>query len=72
MTGFLERVADVIDGEILFAQSHDALANRIRPRGGARSLGGREEEGTLGLLSELGAQDAEAPWGVAEAPRRLV
>ena len=52
----------------MFAKRDDALAHGIGFGGGARSFGGGEEEGSLGVFSEFGAQDAKATGGIAEAP----
>ena len=61
--------ADVIDGEVLFAQGDDAVAEGVGLGCGLGSLSRREEEVASGILAELVDEDSEAPWGVTEAMR---
>jgi len=63
----LKSTADVIDGEVLLAEGDDAVAEGQFLGGGVRPLGGREEEGTLGVFAEVVRQDAKTGGGVAEA-----
>ena len=65
-----QQVADLIGGEVLRAESEDALAELAagvvgRALGGG--LAGREEEGALGVAAEGGEQIAQRAGGVAEA-----
>lgn len=59
--------ADVVDREILLAQRDDPIAQGIGFGRGLWSFGRAEEEVTAGILAKLVDQDAEAPWGIAEA-----
>ena len=54
-----------------FAQGDDAIAEGIGFGCGLGSLGRGEEEVASGILAELVDEDAEAPWGVAEAASGL-
>ena len=59
--------ADVVDGEVLFTEGDDAVAEGIGLGWGLGSLGRSEEEVPWGTLAELVDEDAEAPRGVTEA-----
>jgi hypothetical protein len=59
--------ADVIDGEILLAESDDPGTDRVGFGCGVWSFGRRQEEGSPGILAELVDQDAEASRRVSEA-----
>ena len=59
--------ADVVDRQILLAQRDDPIAERIGFGRSLRSFGRAEEEVAAGILAKLMDQDAEAPWGIAEA-----
>ena len=59
--------ADVVDGEVLLAQGDDPVADAVLLGGRPGPLSGCEEEGPLGVLTELMDQDAKAAGGVAEA-----
>ncbi len=61
-----ESLADVVNGEVLFAHLDDVVADRIRLRGGGGSFSGRAEELAMGILPELVAHDAEGARGVTE------
>jgi hypothetical protein len=63
--------ADVVDGEVLFAEGDDAVAEGIGLGCGLGPLGRSEEEVASGTLAELVDEDAEAPRGVTEATSHL-
>ncbi len=63
--------ADVVDGEVLFTEGDDAVAEGIGLGCGLGSLGRSEEEVPWGTLAELVDEDAEAPRGVTEAASGL-
>ena len=63
--------ADVVDGEVLFAQGDDAVADGIGLGCGLGPLGRCEEEVASGILAELVDEDAEAARGVTEAASDL-
>ena len=70
-----ELVADLIGGEVLGAESEDALAELeagVIGRALGSGLAGREEEGALGVAAEGGEQIAQRAGGVAEAGGGLV
>jgi len=58
---------DIVDGEVLLAQSDNLLAEAFAFGRNGGSLGRREEESPLRILTELMDQDAETARGVAEA-----
>jgi hypothetical protein len=66
-----QRVADVVDGEVLFAQHDDLPAHRIGLLREARPRAWGEEELPLGVLAEGVAEHPKAAGGVAEAPSHL-
>ena len=53
--------ADVVDGEVLFTEGDDAVAEGIGLGCGLGSLGRSEEEVPWGTLAELVDEDAELP-----------
>jgi hypothetical protein len=59
--------ADVIDGQVLFAEGDDTLAQFVLRRGGVLLLMRGTEEGMLRVLAELVDQRAETACGVAKA-----
>jgi hypothetical protein len=63
----MQGAADVIDGEVLFAQSDDLKAELRFLGRGVRAFGGGQEEGTVGVLAELVDQGPEAGSGISEA-----
>lgn len=63
--------ADVVNGKILFAQGNDVLADAIHFWSCLWSLGGREKELPVGVVSKLMAQYTKAAGGIAEAFRRF-
>jgi hypothetical protein len=60
---------DVIDRQVLLAQSDGVLADALASRRALGAmLGSLEESGALGgLMAELMTEDAESAWGVIEA-----
>jgi hypothetical protein len=59
--------ADVIDGEVRFAQG-DALSAELASLGrGVRAFGGVQEEKAVGVLAELVDQGTDAGRGIPEA-----
>jgi hypothetical protein len=67
LPALLQDPADIIDGEILLSQGHDLVPDSV---GFRRSLGPLlrgKEEGTIGILTELVGQDAEASRRIPEA-----
>ena len=70
-TRAVERGADIIDGEVLFAQGDDLFAHPVFLRSGRRPVSRSEEKGSLGVLAKPVAEHAEAIGGVAEAPSDL-
>jgi hypothetical protein len=62
---------DVVDGEILFAQGDNPVAERIGLGCGMGSLGRCEEEVASRVLAELMDEDSEAPRCVTEAASDL-
>ena len=63
--------ADVVDGEILFAQGDDTVAERVGLGCGTGPLGRCEEEVASRVLAELVDEDSEAPRRVTEAASDL-
>ena len=63
--------ADVVDGEVLFAQGDDTVAEGIGFGCGMGSLGRCEEEVASRVLAELVDEDSEAPRGVTKAASDL-
>ena len=63
--------ADVVYGEVLFAEGDDTVAEGIGLECGMGSLGRCQEEVTSRVLAELVDEDSEAPWGVTEAASDL-
>jgi hypothetical protein len=63
----LKDLVDVVDGQVLLAQSDDLLSEAIFLGSRAGPLLGGEEKGSARVLAELVAENAEASWGVAEA-----
>src|SRR3990172_1046627 len=66
-----QRRADVVNGEVLFAQADHLGARRIARRligGNARALLRRQEELALGIAAEGVAEHAETAGRVAETP----
>ena len=63
----LQGSADVVDGEVLFAQGDDLLAHAILGGMGAGCAARGEEEFQLRVLPQLVAEEAETAGGVAEA-----
>ena len=64
--GVLERVADFIDGVVVLAQLDDEGAGGGFLGLGAGARAGGQEEGRLGVVAEVVAEDAEGAGGVAE------
>jgi len=62
---------DVVDGEVLFAQGDDTVAEGIGLGCGMRPLGRFEEEVASRVLAELVDEDSEAPRRVTEAASDL-
>ena len=60
--------ADVVNGEVLFAQVNDTLPEGIGLGCGLGSFGRGEKEVPLMVLAELVDQDSEASRGVTKAP----
>ena len=52
--------ADVVDGQVLFAQGDDLFAEAVGLGGGFEAFGGGKEELSVGVLTELMDQDAKA------------
>src|SRR5690349_18900584 len=67
VSGLLQHAVELLKGIVLFAQSHDALSNRVAFGGVARALGRALKERSLRILAEFMAEDAEAAIAVAEA-----
>ena len=63
--------ADVVNGEVLFAQGDDTLAEGIGLGCGLGAFGRCEEEVASRILAELVDEDSEAPRGVTEAASDL-
>ena len=63
--------AAVVDGEVLFAQGDDTVAEGIGLGCGMGSLGRCQEEVASRVLAELVDENSEAPWGVTEAASDL-
>jgi hypothetical protein len=59
--------ADIIDGQILLSQCDDLVPNTVGFRRSLRPLLRGEEEGTIGMLTELMGQDTKASRGIPEA-----
>ena len=66
-TAVRQRLLDVIDRQVLLAQSNHLVAQRVTLGGTVWSFGGGQEELALGVGTELMTQDAETAGGVAEA-----
>jgi len=62
-----EGAADIIDGEILFAEGKDPLPKEFLLGRRAWTFLGREEEAAFGVLPEAMDEDAEAGGCIAEA-----
>ena len=52
---------DVINGKVLFSQSHDPLPHPVSFGRGLRPLGGRQEELPFWVLAEVVTEDAKLP-----------
>jgi hypothetical protein len=63
----MKDAADVVDGEVSLTQGDDALAERCRLGCRPWPFGGGQEEGALGVLSELMEQLPNAARGVTKA-----
>src|SRR5262249_56897030 len=63
--------ADVVDGEVLLAEGDDLLPQPFLLAGRPALVWSGDEEVTVGPMSELMDEDAEAPRRVAEASGRL-
>jgi hypothetical protein len=66
-----EHPLDVVDRVVLFAQGNNQRAGGIGFGLGLRTGPALTKE-VKGLVAKLGAEDAESPWGVAEAPCHLL
>jgi hypothetical protein len=66
-----ESAADVVDGEVLFAEGDDLLPQPFLLPPGPAVARGRAEEVAVGAGAELIDEDAETSWRVAEAGRCL-
>jgi hypothetical protein len=62
-----ERPADVLDGEVLFAEGDDMLPEVFVGAVGLLLACGRQEERACGVVAELVDEASEAAWGVAQA-----
>jgi hypothetical protein len=60
---------DVVDGEVLFAQGDDKVADAVALGSGTRARRARGEEGGTGggVVAELVAEDTEGAGGIAKA-----
>ena len=63
----LESFADIIDREVLLAHGNDVVADGVTFWGAVWSFARLEEEGTLGVLTELVAEHTETPGRIAKA-----
>lgn len=62
----LEHLADFIDRMVLFAPLDNEIARRRFFRLSARSRAGAQEEGRMGVVAKVEAQDPESARGIAE------
>jgi hypothetical protein len=63
----LEGFADIIDGKVLLAHSHDLVADGVAFWRTMWSFARLHEKGALGVLAELVAEHPEATGGIAKA-----
>ena len=63
----LEGLADIVEREILLAQSNDVVADGITFWGVLGALTRLDEEGALGVLAELVAEHSETTGRIAKA-----
>jgi hypothetical protein len=71
MAFILQDLADVIDGEVLFAKANDLVTEVVLLAGTLRAFGGRHKETPMGILAKLVAQDAKTTGSVAKPSSRF-
>jgi hypothetical protein len=71
MTGLIQDSADIIDGEVLFAEDNHLFSHRVCFRRGLGTFLRREEEFSFGILAELVTEDPETAGGITKAAGSL-
>jgi hypothetical protein len=69
---FSEESADIVNGEVLFAQGDHLLTMRVLLGSLLGSFLWGKKERAVEVLAKFGAEDAKAPWSVAEAFGRFL